>query len=402
MIGSMTDPVKSRQAHTANRPTSSKDWEKHRASIERLYVEEEKSLPTVIDELKSDHGFFATERQYKRRISAWRLDKNVKGEEMRAIIATEATRLLQGKESTFYVRDRQVDPMKIERFARRKRIDRTTYNGYTSSSLPADVRCITPPPGTIMTSNSVPSFAALSAGHCDTNNADTMDVPQTHTQPSTFETKSPLSKASQTSAEAPHSNGAASLDRTPSDVYQDQLYPPSVAMASPPQPPQQRLASENSTSIRRNSALQDRLQAAQRGRVTRQSSPTDLAHEQPSSGLGSEYRLSNSTSRSLVWSDSVAPIREQQKSESDSPALVEHQPKPDDFITPRTTSPKALNFDHEEAKRDVQRSLSNQSERQEQNSHPRDSTFESWDHFVFTVRELKYPTCRTPAFENSF
>ncbi|KAL9001811.1 MAG: hypothetical protein Q9188_005225 [Gyalolechia gomerana] len=119
----MTDSIKPPLAQTVKSPTSTSDWDKH-----------------LIEELKRAHGFFATERQYKRRISRWRLDKNVKDDEMRVIIATEATRLRQGKQSTFYVRDRQADPMKIKRFARRKRIDRTMSARDSPSTLPDAVR----------------------------------------------------------------------------------------------------------------------------------------------------------------------------------------------------------------------------------------------------------------------
>lgn len=60
------------------------------------------------------------ERQYKRKISSWRLDKKVKDHEMRAILAVRTSRNARGKKSVFCVRGRRVDPAKIDRFARRK------------------------------------------------------------------------------------------------------------------------------------------------------------------------------------------------------------------------------------------------------------------------------------------
>ena len=60
------------------------------------------------------------ERQYKRKISSWRLDKNIKDHEMRAILAVRTSRIAQGKKSIFYVRGRRVDPAKIDRFLKRK------------------------------------------------------------------------------------------------------------------------------------------------------------------------------------------------------------------------------------------------------------------------------------------
>ncbi|KAI4268112.1 MAG: hypothetical protein LQ337_008032 [Flavoplaca oasis] len=144
-----------------NRPSQSSDWEEYRDIVQRLYVTEDKSLPDVVDEMKRKHQFYATERQYKRRITEWQLDKNVKDEEMRAIIAVEAMRLRQGKKSTFHVRGRIVNRKKIDRFVQRKRIDRNALDSlpgmqqFTDSSyhavseealiLPESVRCSTPP-----------------------------------------------------------------------------------------------------------------------------------------------------------------------------------------------------------------------------------------------------------------
>lgn len=120
----------------AHHPVGSRDWEHHRETIERLYVTDDRSLPEVVGMMTSLHGFVATERQYKRRISDWHFDKNVKDEEMRAIIATEALRLQQGKRSVFYVRDRQVDSKKIDRFAQRKKINKNKSAALAKSSKP--------------------------------------------------------------------------------------------------------------------------------------------------------------------------------------------------------------------------------------------------------------------------
>ncbi|KAI4169137.1 MAG: hypothetical protein LQ348_007345 [Seirophora lacunosa] len=132
-------------------PTSSQSWQDYRHLIQQLYVDEERSLPNVIEEVERLTGFCATERQYKRRISAWSLDKNIKNDEMKAIIAMEATRLRKGKQSLFYVRGRQVDPKKITRFARRKNINRNRDDEAHPNHpmLSQTIRCITPPPDVV-------------------------------------------------------------------------------------------------------------------------------------------------------------------------------------------------------------------------------------------------------------
>jgi len=61
----------------------------------------------------------SSERQYKRRIAQWGLDKKVKHNEMRAIVRIEKKRKMQeGKDTTFRVRTRPVDPKKIKRFTK--------------------------------------------------------------------------------------------------------------------------------------------------------------------------------------------------------------------------------------------------------------------------------------------
>ncbi|CAO1597792.1 hypothetical protein XANCAGTX0491_001587 [Xanthoria calcicola] len=145
-------------SHYPNLPS---DWEHYRDAIQDLYITKHMALPDVIEEMKRDYKFVATERQYKRRISDWHLDKNVKDKEMRTIIAVDAMRLRQGKKSTFHVRGRLIDRKKIDRFVQRKRIDRgaleslpgmqhlTSMSHYSASDcmslLPENVRCSTPP-----------------------------------------------------------------------------------------------------------------------------------------------------------------------------------------------------------------------------------------------------------------
>ncbi|KAL8951251.1 MAG: hypothetical protein Q9222_002753 [Ikaeria aurantiellina] len=121
-------------------------WNNYRETIEQLYVAEDLSLPDVVLTMQKTHGFSATERQYRRRISAWDLDKNVKDDEMRAIITMENVRSQLGKKSIFFVRGRQVDKKKIDRFAQRKKIDRTAgLDAIQTRKLPGHVRCNTPP-----------------------------------------------------------------------------------------------------------------------------------------------------------------------------------------------------------------------------------------------------------------
>jgi hypothetical protein len=64
-------------------------------------------------------------RQYRSRISQWRLDKNVKPNEMRKIVEKRQQRRLidtDRRELVFKVRGNVVDPTKIDRFMHRYEI----------------------------------------------------------------------------------------------------------------------------------------------------------------------------------------------------------------------------------------------------------------------------------------
>jgi len=97
--------------------------------------------------LEEDHEFPATERQFKRKIKEWKLDKNVKDEEMRIILQHKRARSrLYGKDSIYYVRGRLVDYRKLQRFVQRKGKPKPSQliTKDQPPSLPQDIICQTP------------------------------------------------------------------------------------------------------------------------------------------------------------------------------------------------------------------------------------------------------------------
>lgn len=60
-----------------------------------------------------------SERQLKRKIKDWKLDKNVKLAEMKVIVAKKQQRAAIGKSTTFRVRGQPVTPAKIDRWQKR-------------------------------------------------------------------------------------------------------------------------------------------------------------------------------------------------------------------------------------------------------------------------------------------
>ncbi|KAE9381166.1 hypothetical protein N431DRAFT_321189, partial [Stipitochalara longipes BDJ] len=96
-------------------------WEAHRGLITRYYILEDKPLPEVKVIMALQHGFRATERQYKTRFVLWKLTKNIKEKDMKVMLRKSLKRELEdGKKSEFYVDKRPVPPQKMARFAKRK------------------------------------------------------------------------------------------------------------------------------------------------------------------------------------------------------------------------------------------------------------------------------------------
>ncbi|KAL8940678.1 MAG: hypothetical protein Q9211_002152 [Gyalolechia sp. 1 TL-2023] len=166
-----------------------------------------------------------------------------------------------------------------------------------------------------------------------------------------------------------HRNGATKLNRTMSDIYQDELYNPSLTTSAPPPQPQQYIPQENFLSPQKNSVFNDLLQAAQNGHVTARSASPVASMARERSPFTAEYRYANerfsrSTPSSPARLNSAAQMREQQKAELDALALAEHQPRPDHFVNPPTISPKEVALDYNEAHEDGKVPLFNQDKRE--------------------------------------
>ena len=66
---------------------------------------------------------YSSERQFKRRISQWGLDKNLKDSETRIMAQKQKQRqAFENKDTIFRVRDCSVEPDKITRAMKRKKI----------------------------------------------------------------------------------------------------------------------------------------------------------------------------------------------------------------------------------------------------------------------------------------
>ncbi|KAF7862577.1 hypothetical protein EAF04_007450 [Stromatinia cepivora] len=124
---------------------SAEDWERQRATFTQLYIVQDKCLKEVIKIMEDEHGFRATPRQYKRRIEQWKLDKNIKENDMRVILRKDLKRKREGKKSEFRISDRDVEPQKIQRFAQRNKMTEESILEFDIET-PGYIACDTPVP----------------------------------------------------------------------------------------------------------------------------------------------------------------------------------------------------------------------------------------------------------------
>lgn len=123
-------------------------WKQHKARIIELHIQQDLPLREVKETMKREFGFVAEYvsfmenwarrtfycahrltlqrlRQYRTRISQWGLDKNIKPQEMKAIVRKRQRRKLVDRSKrtlTFTVRGNEVDEQKIDRWMKRNGI----------------------------------------------------------------------------------------------------------------------------------------------------------------------------------------------------------------------------------------------------------------------------------------
>ncbi|KAF7953442.1 uncharacterized protein EAE97_000841 [Botrytis byssoidea] len=128
MVKPMVPPSKI-TAGLAPKEHSAEEWERQRITFTKLYMTDDKHLEEVMRIVENEYGFRATQlirngwpRQYKRRIEQWKLDKNIKENDMRVILLKDLKRKREGKSSEFCISGREVEPKKIRRFAQRYKV----------------------------------------------------------------------------------------------------------------------------------------------------------------------------------------------------------------------------------------------------------------------------------------
>jgi hypothetical protein len=122
-------------------------WELNRATIQRLYLEEKKTLPQVMQTMKLDYGLNATVKMYKRRLRLWKMDsKNLRRREVKHIAQLKVERDAVGKASHFSINGRTLDMEHVQRYLKKHGFSSLQDLNRAASPVTedADVDCSTP------------------------------------------------------------------------------------------------------------------------------------------------------------------------------------------------------------------------------------------------------------------
>ncbi|MCJ1330732.1 hypothetical protein MMC10_007418 [Thelotrema lepadinum] len=141
------------------------------------------------------------------------------------------------------------------------------------------------------------------------------------------------------------------LDRTMSDIYQDELYNPAEptvpAPTSKPSPPTAKF--QGKLVSPRNNVISERLQAAGQDHIARSSSPTTAVSREkspfrPNSKFAAEGYPGPTSPMSRLGS--ASQIRERQKIEAEALAMAQHS-QPQAVVNEKTVSPKEVSLEYE-------------------------------------------------------
>ena len=146
------------------------------------------------------------------------------------------------------------------------------------------------------------------------------------------------------------------LDRTMSDIYEDELYNPNMTTSVTAPPARASAVQKNNLLSPQTDVFSERLQQAKRDHMTARSvSPAaTISRERSPFRQGSRwaaegYPPSNSPPPRLL---SAAQLRERQKAQADVDALAQHQPLNDNVRPVDTISPKEVELDYSETEED--------------------------------------------------
>jgi hypothetical protein len=107
------------QRHVKNRH-SREEWEQQKELIERLYLDEDKTVEETLLYLKENKGFIVGERKFKMQLKEWGFDKNIKSSVMQLMLAKATKRKFEEDKGTkFRYKGRDILPERFSQYAKR-------------------------------------------------------------------------------------------------------------------------------------------------------------------------------------------------------------------------------------------------------------------------------------------
>jgi tetratricopeptide (TPR) repeat protein len=111
-----------RQRHVKNRH-SLEEWEQQKELIERLYLDEDKTVEETMRYLKDEKGFIVGERKFKMQLKEWGFDKNIRSSVMQLMLAKATKRKFEeDKDTKFRYKGRDILPERFSHYAKRSHI----------------------------------------------------------------------------------------------------------------------------------------------------------------------------------------------------------------------------------------------------------------------------------------
>ncbi|OTB02145.1 hypothetical protein M426DRAFT_25020 [Hypoxylon sp. CI-4A] len=102
-----------------NGPAKDGDWANYRETITALYLDQNKSLKDVMQIMREEYYFFATEKMYKIRFNKWGLHKKLRAHQVAELLVQRGRRAAAGKSSVSYVHGRKIDSDRLNTYLRR-------------------------------------------------------------------------------------------------------------------------------------------------------------------------------------------------------------------------------------------------------------------------------------------
>ncbi|KIW62343.1 hypothetical protein PV04_10524 [Phialophora macrospora] len=127
------------------------EWERHKPAICELYVNQGLTLARVMDQMASDHNFRASVAQYKRKLNAWNIQKNRKGDLWKDVSLTLKRKNLDANDVDVFLCGIPVPTKKLKREISRYDLPTLRLTPMLTASsasrdiiLPTSLRALTP------------------------------------------------------------------------------------------------------------------------------------------------------------------------------------------------------------------------------------------------------------------